>query len=992
MDGSAFLAAVQRAALPGTWSKGVELARAGAVVRVAGSSTELEARVRAPGVPVPPTVTLYLEDEEWSCDCPSKVDPCLHVAAAAIAFARGQLAGGAAPADVAPGAPASDGAGAASKAPEPLRVRYLLGTQREQLVVRRVLARGAHEEPLGGTLADRVVRGDGAVLPSHDDMNLDRVFASFPQGVVTPARVAELFRRLEGADVRAGDEVVRVDATPVKPVARVEDAANGGFRLSIVRHPTVASVFARGVVRTKDGALRPLAQGARTGEALERLPLERVFREAELGELATRVLPELELELELEVKTRRLPGRTRRVPPRVAFDAFVVGEKLSVLPTIVYGDPPLGRVDGDTLVALVKGQDLPVRDREAESRLRVRTRDELGLEVGRRVEKVGAEAAALVTNLERFEGRAGARGVDRDVAERPKLVARVRVLDGGAIDVVFEADETGRAGGARHASAEAVLAARRAGMGLVPLVGGGFGELPADWLGKYGDRVADLLAARGEGGALAPAAAVLAGEVLDELALPRPPELARLAPLATGLPEVDLPRDLTASLRDYQREGVRWLSFLRSQGLGGLLADDMGLGKTLQCACVLGGGRALVVVPKSMLWGWQAELARFRPSLRVARYHGPDRALDAAADVTLTTYAVLRLDVDRLVEAGFDAVVFDEAQALKNPDSQAARAARRLAKVPFKLALSGTPVENRVEELWSLAEVTVPGLLGGRASFGDRFEAPMARGDADAARRLRKLMAPFLLRRKKADVLPELPPRTEVVRVVPLEDDERKAYDAVLAATRKDVAKLVGDRRGALAILEALLRLRQAACHPALLPGGHAETSSKLEALRELVREATGAGHRVLVFSQWTSVLDLVEPALRDDGVSFDRLDGATRDREGVVTRFQSDDGPSVLLLSLKAGGTGLTLTKADHVVLFDPWWNPAVEDQAADRAHRIGQDRPVLVHRLVARDTVEERMLELVAKKRALAAAALEGEAGPLGITAEDLAALIEP
>jgi SNF2 family DNA or RNA helicase len=282
------------------------------------------------------------------------------------------------------------------------------------------------------------------------------------------------------------------------------------------------------------------------------------------------------------------------------------------------------------------------------------------------------------------------------------------------------------------------------------------------------------------------------------------------------------------------------------------------------------------------------------------------------------------------------------------------------------------------------------GLLGGRTEFTDRHARPIAAGEAGAAEALRQRLRPFLLRRLKQDVAPELPPRTDAVLRIALGDGERAVYDAVRAATQKDLLALLDQGKGVMLALEALLRLRQAACHPALVPGQTAATSSKVEALLEAVETAAAEGHKALIFSQWTSLLDLIEPALKRADIEFARLDGSTRDRAGVVGRFQASDGPPVMLVSLKAGGSGLNLTAADHVFLCDPWWNPAVEAQAADRTHRIGQDRPVFVYRLVATDTVEERILALQDSKRALMDAALGDGSAAAGLTKDDLMALL--
>jgi SNF2 family DNA or RNA helicase len=349
----------------------------------------------------------------------------------------------------------------------------------------------------------------------------------------------------------------------------------------------------------------------------------------------------------------------------------------------------------------------------------------------------------------------------------------------------------------------------------------------------------------------------------------------------------------------------------------------------------------------------------------------------------------LRLDVERLVAERFEVCVLDEAQAIKNPDSQVARAAYRL-QAEFRIALSGTPIENRLEELWSVLHYANPGLLGGRSSFDASYARPIMDGDGDALARLRAKIRPTVLRRTKKEVLSDLPPKTESVLWVELDEGERAVYDTVLAATREELVSVMSEGGNVLAVLEALLRLRQAACHAGLVPGQHAEHSSKVTLLCEALEEACADGHKALVFSQWTSLLDRVEPELRASNIDFVRLDGTTRDRGAVVARFQDAAGPPVMLVSLKAGGTGLNLTAADHVFLLDPWWNPAVEEQAADRAHRIGQDRPVVVYRLVAKDTIEERVLALGATKRALADAALAGTGQAAALGRDDLLALL--
>jgi superfamily II DNA or RNA helicase len=703
------------------------------------------------------------------------------------------------------------------------------------------------------------------------------------------------------------------------------------------------------------------------------------------------VLPEIERKLDVVVATARLPRRAEEAHPRIDFDLSHHGHTLSILPTLVYGDPAVARVDGDTVVAL--GDRAPTRRRDEEREALRRLRDELNLVPGRRVDLDGTEAIRFATKLREWQKRTGAGTYAKAFSDR-LLRPRLDVA-GNAYDVVFECDldlDEEPEGAPKRAEAAAVIRAWQDGLDLVPLQGGGWAPLPADWLARHGHLVADLLAARGADKKVGVAALMSLGPLCDALDAPRPPELERLAPLFgqfTGIPRAPLPDGLNASLRHYQQEGVDWLTFLRDAELGAVLADDMGLGKTLQTICVL-RGRALVVCPKSVVYNWVDEITRFRPGIRTAIYQGPKRQLDPTADVTLMTYAVLRLDAERLAEESWDIVVLDEGQAIKNLGSQTARAAFGL-KGKFRVLLSGTPVENRLEELWSAMHFANPGLLGGVSDFQQRYANPIASGEPDSAARLRAKTRPFLLRRTKQEVLPELPPRTDMVLHVELDEAERSVYDAVRVATKRSVAEKLAQGGGVLAALEALLRLRQAACHSGLVPGQEAQTSSKIERLIEALEDAVAEGHKALVFSQWTSLLDRIEPHLREANIRFGRLDGSTRDRGAVVREFQEDAGPPVLIVSLKAGGTGINLTAADHVFLMDPWWNPAVEEQAADRTHRIGQKRPVMVYRMVAKDTVEERILGLQEKKRRLADVAL-GEAGQAGgITREELLALLE-
>ena len=470
------------------------------------------------------------------------------------------------------------------------------------------------------------------------------------------------------------------------------------------------------------------------------------------------------------------------------------------------------------------------------------------------------------------------------------------------------------------------------------------------------------------------------------------------------IPSVAKPRTLKADLRPYQKDGFSWLVFLHELNSGGILADDMGLGKTVQAIALLLWAKSkykrklnLVVAPTSVVPNWEREIAKFAPGLKTLVWQGPNRSQRAPeiekADVMITSYALLRRDEELLQALDLRYVILDEAQHIKNPMSQTARSAKKLSS-ERRLALTGTPIENRLSELWSIFDFVSPGLLGTLKTFEERIARPIDRGDMDTAQRLRGTIKPFVMRRLKRDVAADLPDKIEQEMIVPLAEEQSKLYKQVLGQVRKSVLSEVekkGVSKAQIQILAALTRLRQVACDPRLmkLPDTDfdADDSGKLGALREIVDEAIDGNHRVLVFSQFVEMLNHIRAALDTDGVQYEYLDGSTKNRIDRVDRFNEDTSVPVFLISLKAGGTGLNLTGADTVVHFDPWWNPAVEDQATDRAHRIGQTKNVNVYKLIAAGTVEEKILELSAKKRELVSNVLSTEGSPLkGLTKADV------
>jgi SNF2 family DNA or RNA helicase len=451
-------------------------------------------------------------------------------------------------------------------------------------------------------------------------------------------------------------------------------------------------------------------------------------------------------------------------------------------------------------------------------------------------------------------------------------------------------------------------------------------------------------------------------------------------------------------LRPYQKQGVAWLHFLRTNGFGGILADEMGLGKTLQTLAFLrslrsGGGHPpssilhphLIVCPTSLVFNWVAEAKKFTPELKVLALHGPERHARfneiATSDMVVTSYALIRRDAEKYRGLEFDTVALDEAQHIKNRQTQNAQAVKAV-KAKHRIVLTGTPLENSVLDLWSIFDFLMPGYLGTAKDFRERYELPIAKEkNAEAQTRLARRLRPFMLRRLKRDVAEDLPAKLEQVSFCELTPDQRSVYQQVIEASRKEVLEAVGAQgiaKSRMVVLTALLRLRQVCCDLRLLKLDNvnpANASGKLEMFGELLEEVIDGGHRLLVFSQFVGMLTLLKERLAEEKIEFCYLDGSTTNRAAVVEKFQTNAAIPVFLISLKAGGVGLNLTGADTVIHFDPWWNPAVEDQATDRAHRIGQTKVVTSYKLITRDTVEEKILTLQNRKREIIQATIGGE-----------------
>jgi non-specific serine/threonine protein kinase len=544
----------------------------------------------------------------------------------------------------------------------------------------------------------------------------------------------------------------------------------------------------------------------------------------------------------------------------------------------------------------------------------------------------------------------------------------------------------------------------------VKLADGSIGQIPQEWIAKY-KHLWNLAEETEDGFRISDLHLPLIDSLFEEEAIVQAPsELRQRRERLRHFEQITpqpLPRQFIGELRPYQKHGFDWLHFLREYKFGGILADDMGLGKTVQVLAYLQSLReqdsaesraaSLLIVPKSLIVNWQRESERFTPDLRFLEYMGNLRNKDTSIfdnyDVVLTTYGTMLRDIEILHGYTFSQVILDESQAIKNPLAKSAKAAR-LLKGNHRLVMSGTPVENNTFELWSQFAFLNPGLLGSMDYFKHEFANPIeSGGDQESAALLRKLIYPFILRRTKEQVAPELPPRTERITYTDMVPSQKKIYIQTRDRYRSELLGLMeseGMNDARFKILEGLLRLRQIAIHPALVEKSYKGEAPKFEVLLETLETLQAEKHKALIFSQFVETLKLVRHELDERRINYVYLDGQTPNRQARVDTFQNDPSIPFFLISLKAGGVGLNLTAADYVIHLDPWWNPAVEMQASDRAHRIGQDKPVFVYKIIARDTVEEKILQLQEKKRALVKSLIATESSFFkSLTKDDVKAL---
>jgi superfamily II DNA or RNA helicase len=750
-------------------------------------------------------------------------------------------------------------------------------------------------------------------------------------------------------------------------------------------------VFTRGkVARLDDSGAFPWISQLRLLKAIVFPDHE---REVAIGKLLeTSVLPPLELDEAIRFEEQR-------VAPKLGLRLKQNGSEFQAQFLQDYGLGWVGQVPGQRGFYQKEEKVYLLRDADAENAGREKLR-ELGLRAPADARGTWRLGPRMMPRVVRELLRAGWHVDAEGKVFRPAGAKRMDVRSGidwfelrGQIDY-----------GGQQVELPALIAALRRGDGLIELGDGTMGMLPEEWLGKFaplvglGEMEDDHLRFRQNQAGLLDAMLAAQPEVRVDEMFERARE--RLRSFA-GVKVAEQPAGFQGELREYQREGLGWMEFLREFGFGGCLADDMGVGKTAQVLATLeqrreeGAGPSLVVAPRSLMFNWREEAARFTPKLRVLEYTGVTRSMESFKDyhLILTTYGTIVRDAPALAETEFDYVVLDEAQAIKNSSTATAKAVR-LLHGKHRLALSGTPVENHLGELWSLFEFLNPGMLGEAKAL--KLAGGLAQNPGEDSRiLLAQALRPFILRRTKKQVARELPEKTEQTILCEFDAEQRKQYEDLRKFYREKLLSRVdaqGLNRSKMHVLEALLRLRQAACHPGLLdPKRLKDPSPKLDTLLAQLTEIRQEGHKALVFSQFTSLLAIVRSRLDAAGMAYEYLDGSTTHRGDHVEKFQNDPDCGLFLISLKAGGLGLNLTAAEYVFLLDPWWNPAVEAQAIDRAHRIGQARPVFAYRLITKGTVEERVLELQKTKRDLADAIL-GEDNSLirDLQREDLELLL--
>ncbi len=841
---AAFLEQLKENTLPGVWSKGVQFSRLlkGIELQSGENERELKFKMLTTERTLAFQVTLWPEEADSYCNCGSKIEPCHHIVAAALAYQSGRID------------QSTD-----TKQPR-LIYTWVIQADTQEIGLKREFFTGNNTLPVQPSLISMIsgIQSGRLKLPlpptGSADLKIDECLGksevSWPTLLKTLKEVPQI--QVQGLD---GITALEINPQPKKVELIIEDAPNGVL-VSTLSLPQADFSFKQGLeIRGNTLELKP---------ALRSPDLSMTILETDLNSFVLNTLPGLLENYAVTIETGKLP-EIIEPDPTIEFKIHPLQDgTLSVTPALTYGDIPPGKA--------LK------RNPKKEQALGQELRQKYEMNLNQPLKLSGEEAFRLRA---KFQHPALDQFLTRLIEDVSGLTLEKALSKPDAIQqlLALKKDSKSRKTVARHLEQTLVSASAPSNL-----------QIPAK-----------------------------------------------------------VSKSLWEKLRDYQKTGVAWLAERQESSEGAILADDMGLGKTVQTLAVL-QSPSLVIAPTSLLHNWKTEAKRFRPDLKVQVFHGSDRTWDETADLTLTTYGLLRQETERLSQTDWQTAVLDEAHLIRNAETQIATAAHRL-RAHFKIALTGTPIQNRQSDLVSLFQFVAPEFLENQTSLNPFW------------------IKAFLLRRTKAEVLTELPPKTYLEHQIELTEKERETYQAVWAAAKKEIVeKLDGNKTNPLTLFEVLLRSRQFCNHPGLVdPARWTEESSKLTELLELIEELFEAGHSVLIYSQWTRFLDRIELSLEQKSMEWLRLDGSTRDRASVLEKFQTSEKPQVFLLSLHAGGVGLNLTKADHVVFCDPWWNPYVEIQAEDRAYRMGQDKPVTIHRLSCAQTIEEKIRDLQLEKMQL-------------------------
>ena len=849
-----FIQWLKEETLAGVWSKGVQLSRASKGIELLSGGpdvTEWKFKIQTTERTLAYQVTLWPDDEDAHCNCDSKIEPCHHIVAVALAWQSGQIS--------------------RSEERTGTRIHYRWVVQNDEISLKRsIITRTEKGEETSSPLTSSLVALIGGIQSGRikmpippttpQDLRIDEICA---QREVSWKDLLKTLQDLNPLEVEGlpGVQTLTVRKGTGSAWIEIKDVA-GGVTLSLEGAAAAPD-------RTLKNKLALWGDQLGIWDGSAQIFETKTVASDELAHFVLNQLPPLRDRFEVRIETQKLP-EVVDVEPFVEWNIQPLGtEQVSVTPLISYGKLPIGKV----------------------ARRNSRREQELMKDLQSRFQ-MSVQQPVKLDPREAF--------LFREKVQHPTLdhflTDTLSELKGVSVDIALKHKE----------SILHLLSLKKNGR-------------TTGASATFAENLKDLILGSEQ-----------KGEAVELESLP-----------------IKIARPLWDTLRDYQKQGVKWLADHFHKKGGAILADDMGLGKTIQTLSVL-QGPSLIVVPTSLIDNWVTESKRFRPDLKVAVYHGSAREWDEQADLIVTTYGLLRQEPSRFLDRDWQSVVLDEAHLIRNADTQAAIVACRL-RSQTRLALTGTPIQNRARDLWSLFQFLSPDLFPTEESMK------------------REWIAPFILRRTKAEVLKELPPKTYLEHSVELSETERALYQSVWAAAKKEIIqRLDAQEHNPLTLFEVLLRARQV-CDHARLVGDDLPRSAKLNELMEIVTELTEAGHSVLVYSQWTKFLDQIEIALKPTTMEYLRLDGSTQNRGAVLEKFQSSVTPKVFLLSLHAGGVGLNLTHADHVIFCDPWWNPYVELQAEDRAYRMGQDKPVTIHRLICRDSIEEKIRELQAEKRKL-------------------------